>query len=337
MIFPLVSLHLVTASATSAQPLAAPRAAAPAPADPAADALRRAHAARSAGRWQEAEAAYRAAFAAAPRPAIEGELGLCELALRRPVDAANHLLRALRDSRALTPAEQRRFNEGLRRAEKDAIHVEIMVSHDEAEIFVDGRFIGRGQANYQFYVTPGAHEVRGSLEGHVTQTVRFENYAGDGTILPLVLDPILKAPPPEVIIRTTPPAPDHSGRNIRIAGASLALAGAAFGAGFAIAAGVRDDEADAQADAIRRDYGRGGCLYKQATEVTLPCKALEETLSARDTLRGAAWASFIAGGIFGAVAISSLWWAPSPPSPARVAVRPLVAAGGGGVAIAGVW
>ncbi|WP_207217612.1 MULTISPECIES: hypothetical protein [Sorangium] len=253
------------------------------------------------------------------------------------MDAANHLLRALRDPRALSPAEQRRFNEGLRLAEKDAIRVEIMVSHDEAEIFVDGKFIGRGQASYQFYVTPGTHEARGSLEGHVTQTVRFENYVGTETIFPLVLHPLPKPPPPVVIVRATPPAPDHSGRNLRIAGASLALAGAALGAGFAVAAGVRDDEAEAQADAIRRDYGRGGCLYKAASEVTLPCKALEDTLSARDTLRGAAWASFIAGGVFGAVALSSLWWAPSPPSPPRVAVRPLIAAGGGGVAVAGVW
>ncbi|KYF81354.1 hypothetical protein BE11_15010, partial [Sorangium cellulosum] len=276
-------------------------------------------------------------FAAAPRPAIEGELGLCELSLQEYVDAASHLQRALLDRRKLSPAERQRFEDGLLRAEREVVQVEFLISHPKAEVFLDGRFLGRGQPEYRLYVEPGRHEVRASLEGHVTQTVPFERWAGDVTVFPVVLDPIPKPPPPEVIVRAIPSAPDPSGRNLRIAGASLALAGAALGAGFALAAAVRDEEAEAQADVIREDYGRGGCLYKEVSEVALQCAALEETLSARDTLRGAAWASFIAGGVFGAAAISSLWWAPSPPSPPRVAVRPLVAAGGGGLAIWGVW
>ncbi|WP_437753817.1 hypothetical protein [Sorangium sp. So ce1389] len=339
LLFPLVSLLITTTIAAFAQPPAAPDLGAPAAPDPAADALRRARAARSAGRWREAEAAYRAAFAAAPRPAIEGELGLCELSLQEYVDAATHLRRALFDRRKLSPAERQRFEDGLLRAAREVVEVEFILSHPKAEVFLDGRFLGRGQPEYRLYVEPGRHEVRASLEGHATQTVPFERWPGDVTVFPVVLDPIPKPPPPEVIVRKTAPAPerDRSGRNIRIAGASLALAGTALGVGLAIAAGVRDDEAGAQADAIREDYGRGGCLYEGISEITVPCNALAETISARDTMRSAAWASFIAGGVFGVVAISSLWWAPSPPSPPRVVVRPLVAAGGGGVAIGGVW
>ncbi|AUX46754.1 uncharacterized protein SOCE26_082630 [Sorangium cellulosum] len=335
LFLPLISLSLTAAPAAFAQSAAAPHAAAPA--DPAADALRRAHAARRAGRWQEAEAAYRAAFAAAPHPAIEGELGLCELSLHKYVDAATHLRRALYNPRSLSPAQRQRFDDGLLRAEREVVGVEFVLSHPKAEVFLDGRFIGRGQPEYRFYVEPGRHEVRASLEGHVTQHVPFERWAGDVTAFPVVLDPIPRAPPREVIVRTTPPVPDRSGRNLRIAGASLALAGAALGVGFAIAAGARDDEAETQADTIRASYGRGGCLYEGISEVTLQCDALTATVSARNTFRSAAWASFIAGGVLGAVALSSLWWAPSPPSPSRAAVRPLVVAGGGGLAIGGVW
>ncbi|XXX73174.1 hypothetical protein WMF30_36550 [Sorangium sp. So ce134] len=123
------------------------------------EAFARGERARRAGRWAEAEASYRDAWKADPRPEFAGELGLCELALGRFRDAAEHLRESLLDPEALAAAARRRFSDGLQRAEREVSPATIAVSRPEAEVFIDGRRIGRGQGMYFVYVEPGRHEA----------------------------------------------------------------------------------------------------------------------------------------------------------------------------------
>ncbi|WP_437504943.1 hypothetical protein [Sorangium sp. So ce1099] len=81
------------------------------------DHLRRARRARAAGKWTEAQAAYTAAFEAIDSTSVTeresaevaGELGLCELKLRKFRDAAEHLAWSLERRKALSPEQQKGF------------------------------------------------------------------------------------------------------------------------------------------------------------------------------------------------------------------------------------
>ena len=93
------------------------------------DHVRRGRRARNTGQWTEAYAAYKAALEAADpasstervRAELAGELGLCELALRKYRDAAEHLAFSLEQRTALPLALQLRFEKGERELLKHPI------------------------------------------------------------------------------------------------------------------------------------------------------------------------------------------------------------------------
>ncbi|XYH94038.1 hypothetical protein ACMHYB_40240 [Sorangium sp. So ce1128] len=302
------------------------------------EAFARGERARRARRWEEAEVSYRAAWEAEPRPEFAGELGLCELALGRFRDAAEHLREALLYPETLAAAPRRRFSEGLARAEREVSSATVAVSRPEAEVFIDGRRIGRGQATYFVYLDPGRHEARGRLDGYVEDTYPFEAQRGRASMIGLHLEakpPPAAAPVAPVPAAAAPAAPSgpSAGTVFRIGGIALAAAGIALGTGFSVAAAVRGGEAEAQAARIHQRNGAAACLSKAYAE---PCGVLLEMNDARDTLKAAAWGSFIGAGVVGAVALSSLLWAPEPGKRA-VRAAPLAAHHGGGVIFSGSW
>lgn len=304
--------------------------------------LRRADKARRAGRWPEAEAAYRAAWEATRRPVLAGELGLCELSLRRYRDAAEHLRLGLTARETLTPAQRTRFEQGLRQATQEVAMLSIVVGRPEAKVFVDGRPVGSGLATYAVYVEPGWHEARAKLVGHADGVGRFEALRGDTPTVGLALKvtpapPSRPAPPPARPAPSppAPPAPPGSGvvPTLRVGALVLASAGVVAGAGFTMASNNEDDEAEAQADVLREEGGPAACHAGIALH---GCGTLNDTLAARDGLEAAAIASFVAAGVIGAVAVSSFWWAPAP-AQGGVRVLPQVTAQGGGVIVRGAW
>ncbi|WP_437586219.1 hypothetical protein [Sorangium sp. So ce1000] len=309
------------------------------------EAFARGERARRAGRWEDAEASYRAAWKADPRPEFAGELGLSELALGRSRDAAEHLRESLLYPETLQPAAQRRFRAGLQKAEREISSATVAVSRPEAEVFIDGRRIGRGQGMYFVYLDPGRHEARGKLDGYLDDVYPFEAQRGRESMVGLHLEPkrpspVAPVPAAAPVARAAPPvapAPVPEGRSagtvFRVGGIALASTGVVLGTGFAVAAAVRGGEAEAQAAQIRERNGAAACLSKAYTE---PCGVLLEMIDARDTLKAAAWGSFIGAGVVGAVALSSLLWAPEPGKRA-VRAEPLVASHGGGVIVSGSW
>ncbi|WP_434041797.1 MULTISPECIES: hypothetical protein [Sorangium] len=303
------------------------------------EAFARGERARRARRWEEAEASYRAAWAAEPRPEFAGELGLCELELGRFRDAAEHLREAVQDPETLAAVARRRFSEGLERAEREVSSATVAVSRPEAEVFIDGRRIGRGQATYFVYLDPGRHEARGRLDGYVEDTYPFEAQRGRESMVGLHLQ--AKPPPPAaapvapVPAAAAPAAPSgpSAGTVFRIGWFALASAGVAIGAGFSVAAAARGGEAYAQADRIRR---RGGPFACADRDYAAPCAVLHDMNASRDTLEAAAMAGFISAGVVAAIALSSFWWAPAPGKNAVRAV-PVATAQDRGVLLAGTW
>ena len=109
--------------------------------------VRRGDKARNAGRWADAAAAYLEAITAAERfgltdekrAAIIGEFGMCELAMGKYRDAAEHLHVALRKFDGLPPAQRQRFLQGQRKAESEVVVVFVGLDPPDAELSVDGK------------------------------------------------------------------------------------------------------------------------------------------------------------------------------------------------------
>ncbi|WP_437621648.1 hypothetical protein [Sorangium sp. So ce1151] len=137
------------------------------------DHLRRARRARASGKWTEAHAAYKAAFDAidetsvAERESAEvaGELGLCELKLRKFRDAAEHLAWSLERRKALSPAQQKGFADGLANAVRFVATLYLSVDPPDAEVLIDGKPIGRPRRTYTLFFEPGKHMVRARAPG----------------------------------------------------------------------------------------------------------------------------------------------------------------------------
>ncbi|WP_433927497.1 hypothetical protein AB3662_30825 [Sorangium cellulosum] len=304
------------------------------------EAFARGERARRAGRWAEAEASYRAAWQADPRPELAGELGLCELALGRFRNAAEHLRASLVYPETLAPAARRRFSEGLTRAEREVASATVAVSRPEAEVFIDGRRIGRGQAMYLVHLDPGRHEARARLDGYVDEVYPFEAQRGRESMIGLHLEPAPAPPAAPAPAAAAPAAAALSpssgpaaGTVFRIGGLALAAAGVALGAGLLVEASARGEEASTLAAEIGRRGGPAACLYH---EHAAACGVLGDSHRARDTLKVAASASFASAGLVGAVALSSFWWAPAPGTRA-VRPVPFATAQGGGVLVVGAW
>ncbi|KYF87966.1 hypothetical protein BE20_24280 [Sorangium cellulosum] len=328
-----------------------PEAASPAGLSPEATAetIRRAEQARRAGRWEEAAAAYRIAWASTGDPRWAGELGLAELSLRRYRDAAEHLRRALEAEDALAPDRKARVQQGLRRAAQEVAAVAIVVGKPEAEVFIDGRRVGQGLATYVVYVEPGSHEARATLAGHEDGVGRFEAQRGDTPAIGLALKETPKPPASRPAAAAPHAAAAASGAvamrpagegtaigpAIRVGGLALASAGVVIGAGFALAWAVKDGEAATLREQIRSVSGENGCSpNKGITDAR--CPDLRDAIEARDALGLVAVASLVASGVIGAAALSSFWWAPAPDH-GGVRVVPRATAHGGGVGIEGAW
>ncbi|HTN92899.1 MAG TPA: hypothetical protein VL242_54900, partial [Sorangium sp.] len=137
------------------------------------DHLRRARRARASGKSTEAHTAYKAAFEAidaisvTEREAAEiaGELGLCELDLRKFRDAAEHLAWSLERRKALSPAQQKRFDDGLAKAVPFVATLYLSVDPPDAEVLIDGKPIGRPRRTYTLFFEPGKHMVRARAQG----------------------------------------------------------------------------------------------------------------------------------------------------------------------------
>ncbi|MGK3997176.1 hypothetical protein [Sorangium sp. So ce1024] len=322
-----------------------------------AETLRHAEQARRAGRWEDAAAAYRAAWEATGDARWAGELGLAELSLRRYRDAAEHLRGALDAADALAPGARARFRQGLQRAAKEVAAVAIVVGEPEAEVFMDGRRVGQGLATYVVYVEPGSHEARATLAGHEDGVGRFVAQRGDTPAIGLAL----KEKPPPAPPRAAATAPGSGARGpaasgpaapgsaalrpaaeapaigpaIRVGGLALVSAGLVVGAGFAIAWAVKDGEVSALREQMLSEIGDHACSPKKVA-VDDRCAPLRDAADARDDLGLVVVASVAASGVIGAVALSSFWWAPSPEQ-GGVRVVPLATARGGGVRLEGTW
>ncbi|WP_437308980.1 PEGA domain-containing protein [Sorangium sp. So ce388] len=323
------------------------------------DALRLARQARDAGRWVEAEAAYELALKAADaawttdavRAEIAAELGLCELALAMYRDAADHLAQSLRHRDALRSGLARRAEEGLKKAESRVVTFYLGVSPPDAQVFVDGKALGRPAPTYELFLEPGNHTVRARLDGHTEVVSAFEGQAGKDSSLTLKLP---RAPergeaggggapgaagggpvrPADAAARPALPLAE-----LRIGGAALATAALAAGTVFLLRAHVIDGNL-AEREMMFRGQGwtPTTCWWPKAPSA---CGEIGKGLAERDLFATLGNVALATGAVFGIATAASFlaegWLLDEAPARGGVQVVPSATGTQAGLVLQSVW
>ncbi|WP_437294892.1 hypothetical protein [Sorangium sp. So ce426] len=362
-----------TSRSLPAPPMSPPKAG---PSDSASvkDHVRRGQRARNAGRWSEAYAAYKAAFDAADpatstereRAEIAGELGLCEVALHRYRDAAEHLAKSLEQREALPDALERRFQAGQREAVKRVATLVLSVDPPDAEVLIDGERVGRTARTYTLFFEPGKHVmVRGRAPGHADAFQGFLGVVGAEHQMTMELSRAAAASATEArsrrdtapatppALRTLPaeralsaasakaPSPWASWPGtLRITGIAVTTAGVAVGTILMSHAGKLDDDLSARRDWLQSEPSSSTSMCWQAPRSS-PCGELARLQDARNTFGRAGLATVITGGVVGAVTAASFFTDFSflrfKPAQDRVNVSPVANGNEIGARLEGVW
>jgi hypothetical protein len=116
--------------------------------------------------YAEALVEFEKAYDQSPHYAVLYNIGLCLVALGRPLDAVETFSRYLREGGAEVP-EERRTQIQARIAELEARFAELTITADRGGtlVTVDGREIGRTPLERPVRVPAGVHEISATLDG----------------------------------------------------------------------------------------------------------------------------------------------------------------------------
>ncbi|MFS8067782.1 MAG: PEGA domain-containing protein [Byssovorax sp.] len=279
-------------------------------------------------KWEEARASFLAAWALAKHYTIAGNLADCEMRLGLYRDAAEHLAyyvrEVVKDDTTTTDERkngQRHYDEARAKVASVIIHVNV----PGAELYVDGKSIGKAPLLDALFLDTGSHVLEARSEGYLSAKSTVDAKAGTSRDVALELkraDVVPPVPPPSV-----GPSPVW----IAVSGA---LAAGGFGAGIGLTAAANGKSADAKT--LRAQVGSGSGCFAQS--ISQPCVMLQSAADSKNTLSNLALVSFIAGGAFALTSAGlGVWSASSPKTGATVRVAPVVGASQGGVLVVGSW
>lgn len=321
------------------------------------DDVRRAKRARDAGRWTEAHAAYKAAFEAADpasstereRAELAGELGLCEIELRKYRDAAEHLAWSLEQRDALPLQLQLRFEAGQRKAAPHVGTLYLSVEPPDAEVLIDGKAISAPARTYRLFLEPGEHMVRARSGGYEEAFQSFDAQAGKATTISMRVP---RAATNAAVLKDTATgtretkraargaqastvAPSSTASKLRVAGAVLAGATMVAGGGFLMWSAYTEDELHDRARVLRgADKEADRCARPNAPRA---CSELGDLQEQRDLLRQVGWVGLATGGAIGALTLASLLVSRTSTPSDGVRVVPTAGGRSAGLMMVGAW
>jgi hypothetical protein len=244
-------------------------------------------------RWEDCRAALLAAWSIHPSHQIAGNLAECEVKLERHADAAEHLRFFLREIPATAPPERKaRGEELLREVRPKIAELTLRVSKPDAEIFVDGKSVGRSPLATSVYVEPGDHAIEARLAGAVAKGAVSAKGGGAHEVTLAFADE---------------DAPATARKEIVIAGASLGSVAVITG-GVLLGVAIAQREALVP-DAPKNGLGTAACADVQpAAGASANCNDLRSKAAAAGTTGQAGVGLLIGGAAVGAAtALYALW------------------------------
>lgn len=318
------------------------------------------------GKTQEAYEALIAAWASKKSYDIAANLGSAELTLARYRDAAEHFAYALRTFPATGNKKQLAGTKQL--FEQARAHVgglTIKVSVEGAEVFVDGKAIGRSPLQDQVFVNPGERVLEAKLAGYEPSKQSTKLAAGGAQAITLLLAPT--APPPVASASPSPsgmasasaapaltasaraalpPVPsgsavpvipgEHGGpsRPVLVTGGLATGAALLAGVAFVVISNGKSSDVQDQLRTLRSTNGARACT---GTSVPAACTTVQDMIGSKDTFANLALWSFVGAGALGIGTAVYALSAPQGTKKTEVRAVPIVTANGGGIVIGGAW
>ncbi len=280
-----------------------------------------------AGQYDKSRESYAAAYKLKPDHLTLFLWAQAEAKSGRPRDAAEHLELYLREVRVSTiedkQAAQKLFGEVT---EKLGTWI-VKVSIEGADVYLDGKLVGKSPLAAPLFVEPNSHEVEARKEGFLSEKdmlVAAPNTESETMLamkpVPVEIKPKGPDPDEKPILPPPPPSPKWRTYGI-IGGGALTALGLGLGIGLTVSAGVKGDEADAQLADLRRTTPKDSAVcgpnqfIPNQTEIQpnkAGCTQLTNTLSSQDARANGAVFGFVLAGI-GAVGTVGLILLPKLP------------------------
>lgn len=308
------------------------------------------------GKLKEAHDAYQSAWALKRSYDIASNLGNTEIQLGLKRDAAEHYAFCIRNFPSSGgKAQLEHAKERFEQARKDVGALLFKVGTDGAELFVDGKSVGRSPLVEEVFVEPGERSIEAKLAGHeparmsvrvstgstqtipITLTVAAALQLPTASVVPLVsVSPSAGAPPPVVATRSAvaSDAPVSGGASTPVLVTGGVVSGLAVVAGvvFTVIANGKASDAETKFGEAVKQRGPSACAQMDA----IGCTDLHDTRLAQQTLGSAAAWSFIGGGVLGAVTLGYALLAPNKTSTA-IMVAPVLTGSQSGLVVHGTF
>lgn len=279
-------------------------------------------------RWEEARRAYLAGYKIKRGYDIAGNLGNVELELGLARDAAEHLAYCIKSFPATGTASQLAYVKGrFEEARQKVSALSIQVNVDGAEVFVDGRSIGRSPFADDVYVEPGSRTLDVKLTGftHSKRSIQAVKGSWQSVALVLRADTSARAAvsshsPPIVVVEERSRVPFFVGGGVAVAGLGAGVVGMLLSQSSSA-------RANTQFTQLKASGGTGACL-DAANETR--CDALDQAYRDKDIFRTVSIAGFgVAGAAVGVIVTYALLSGGKPRSAGSSALKVDFAAGPG--------
>lgn len=303
--------------------------------DKADDLYRQGNEAYKQNRLKDAYTAYKAAWDIKKSYDIAGNLGAVELAISMPRDAAEHLLHSLRQFPANGKQEAReRTRQRLDDALKQIGTLTIKANVDEAEIFVDGKAVGKAPLNGEVFVEPGTRKIEAKLQGY--DPLRLQIQVAKGAAQEVNLK--LTRAPTQLSAGGLGDRPARS-IPVIVAGAAVSAAAIGTGIGLLVVSGSKGSEADDKLTQLKASNGPVPCSNATPDAAT-GCTELKGLRSDHDTFHNVAIGTFLFGGVVAAATVGYVFLtAPKskPSDSGSVRVLPVVSKEASGLWLTGAF
>ncbi|WP_129346045.1 PEGA domain-containing protein [Sorangium cellulosum] len=300
-------------------------------------------------RWADAEAAYLKAWAITKTFDVAGNLGVVELKLGKPRQAAIYLAFSLRKAPPSTKAAKLdRLRRLIEQAKKLIGVVRARVTPPDAEVLVDGKPLPVEETAEEIFLEPGTHRITarrgGYIEGEKVVTVA----AGTAQEVTLALAerPAATAAMPPATVLPTPSGATPAARvdvvpEARRSWVPVIALGAASAVGLGVAVGFTLAANAASADASRQRamlrHAGGGCVDVPAEYGHL-CSNVRDSASRLELRTRAATVAYVTSGALAMGAMAYALWPSARTATFRgIHASPEVSPGHAGIVMRGVW
>ena len=273
-----------------------------------------------AGQYDKARELFSASYKLKPEYNALFWLSHAEAKSSRPRDAAEHLEVSLREAKTASADDRQTAQKLFEEVTAKLATWYVKVSIDGADVYLDGKLVGKSPLAAPLFVEPNTHEVEARKEGFLNEKdmlVAAPNTESETTLAmkpaPVEIKPKDIELPKKIVEPPPPPSPKWRTYGI-IGGGALTALGLGLGIGLTVSASGKGEEADEQLATIRRATPNtyGVCGPNQFQPNAVPCAQVADKLSSQDARANGAVAGFVIAGV-GAVGTVGLVLLPKLP------------------------